>query len=115
MKETSTMANKSQAVILGCMAVSLTETLVGGVIGDVPHTSVIRTFIGGYVVTMGLLITSEMNPQFAESFAILILLASTFGPNGEPFLKFLSSSTVNPATYGAGDKNPKSPKPNTPL
>lgn len=72
-----------QPVILASMAVAVIDSSVGNLQRNpksyVPPS---RIIFGGFIITIGLLIGSEINGQVAEALAILIVLGSIFGPTG---------------------------------
>jgi len=49
-----------------------------------------RLIAGGFIVTVSLLLLSEVQPNIATSLALLIVVASLIGPNGPVFLKWLT-------------------------
>lgn len=94
----------SQAVILGSMTVvtvdSGIKSLLGNTVTRVPPS---RIIIGGFLVTIALLLTSEASPRVAEGFAVLILAAELFGPTGGGLASAVSTVTKNgapPKTIG---------------
>lgn len=73
----------SQAVILGSMTVVTIDSGIKSLITDtgvrVPPS---RIVIGGFLITIALLMGSEASPKLAEGFAVLLLVAELFGPTG---------------------------------
>lgn len=93
---------KSQAIILASMTVvtidSGIHSLTSNKTARVPES---RIVIGGFLVTIGLLVFSEFNEELSEAMAILILLATIFGPSGGSLTKLverLSKDGLTPST-----------------
>jgi len=49
----------------------------------------VRIVIGGWLVTVVLLVASDSQPDLVAGFATLIMLGSIFGPNGAASLKIV--------------------------
>lgn len=82
---------KSQTVILSSMTIAVVAALTTNIASkSETKGSPVRIVIGGYLVTVGLLLGSEVNEKVAEGFAILILTASLFGPNGDVFANLIT-------------------------
>ena len=89
--------------ILGAMTVTIAESTVASLSnksGKMPATKII---IGGYLVTVALLIGSDINAEVAEGFALLIMLASVFGPNGTTLAKLITRVTGGTTPRAKGD------------
>ena len=87
------MAN-GKLLILGAMTVTVVETTVAALASDTASkVAPVRILIGGYLVTVALLIGSDVNEEVAQAFALLIMLASIFGPNGTTVAKVVTRVT----------------------
>lgn len=93
----------SQPLIIGAITIAVVDTTVADL-----RTSnggpKFRIIIGGFVVVITLLAVSDYSEQLADSFAILIVLATVFGPKAGGISEFLSkvlkSDYVIPAYTG---------------
>lgn len=89
------MAGKQvQTIIVGCMVITVANAMVSNLTSSTTKGPAARIVIGGWVLTVGLLLASEAQPEIAEAFAILITMATLFGPNGEALVKLISSGNV---------------------
>ena len=89
----------TQAIILASMSVAVGNTVVSSLTTEQVRAPAPRILIGGFVATIGLLVASEAYPQIAESLAILIMLATLFGPNGTALVNTITRLT-KPTTKG---------------
>ncbi len=86
----------SKALILGSMTVAVADATVNNLTRNttarMPSS---RILIGGFVVSVGLLLLSDANEQIADTAAILILLAVLFGPNGGSLNRLVAGLTTS--------------------
>ena len=82
--------DKSQTIILGSMAVAVGATVVSNLAKSKQRTPTPRIVIGGFVVTIGLLVTAEWQPGLAQGLAVLIL-AATLVANGDVLFATLTN------------------------
>lgn len=59
-----------------------------------------KIILGGFIVTVTLLVVSDSQPELAESMALLIMLATLFGPNGNALTDLITKLTTNPTKVG---------------
>lgn len=89
-------------MIIGCMAVAILDTTINDLRSNTNKSPAFKIILGGFVVTVTLLIVSDSQPEIAETMALLILLATLFGPNGTALADLATKLTTNPATVKAG-------------
>lgn len=94
----------SQPLIIGAITIAVLDTTVADLRSTTGNTPAFRIIIGGFVVVITLLAVSDYSEELADSFAILILLATLIGPKSGGISEFLSkvlkSDYVPPATLG---------------
>lgn len=61
----------------------------------------IRVGVGGFALTIGLLVVSEFQPALASSVAILVMVASLLGPNGVALFDTVMKTINRPTTAAA--------------
>lgn len=103
----------SQPLVLGAMAVAVADTSINYLsksTSEQVRTPPIKVIVGGLVVTVGLLVISEQNEKFADSMALLIMLATVFGPNGNALAKAIDkvagTSSVKSVSRGKPASTP---------
>lgn len=82
-----------QPIIIGCMAVAVLDTTIVDLRKSTNKSPAFRIILGGFVVTVALLVVSDSQPEIAETVALLILLATLFGPNGTALADLLAKLT----------------------
>lgn len=87
-------ASPAQSIILGTMAITIIDATIGNLESSKARVPASRILIGGYLVTMVLLVGSEVSPSVAEGMSILIMLGSLFGPNGGALTQLVSKLTT---------------------
>lgn len=96
--------NVSQPLIIGAISIAVIDTTVADLRTTTKNVPTFRIIIGGFVVVVALLAVSEYNEELADSFAILVLLATVFGPKAGGISSFLSkvlkADYVPPASLG---------------
>lgn len=100
----------SQAIVLGSMIVVTIDSGVKTLLDDGSRVPQTRIVIGGFLVTIGLLMLSEAAPKVAEGMAILILAAELFGPTGGGLAKTVKTVTSKaPQIVGANPTSTQIP------
>lgn len=94
----------SQPLIIGAITVAVIDTTVADLRSTTGNTPAFRIIIGGFVVVVTLLAVSEYSEELADGFALLILLATVFGPKAGGISSFLSkvlkADYIPPASAG---------------
>lgn len=75
--------NVASKKILLAMAVTVAVTAIGNMRKDKKRTPDPRILIGGFAATIMLLVASEFSDDIPEGLAILSMIATLVGPNGE--------------------------------
>jgi len=75
--------------------VAVIDTVVGDLISNDNKGPQFRIVIGGFIVLVTLLALSDFQEDVADSLAIVILLATLFGPKGGSLSKVLSRITAS--------------------
>ena len=89
---------QTQSIILGCMVVAVVNTTVVSLKDSARPAPAARILIGGWILTVGLLLGSDFQPELAEGIAVLILFGSLFGPNGTVLADVLTKATSTGST-----------------
>lgn len=90
---------RGQTVIIVSTAVATGSTVVANLVSTKSRTPAPRIVLGGFALTVGLLVMSEFQPDLAEAFAILLMIAALVGPNGTELFKLVTRlSGYQPAT-----------------
>lgn len=82
--------DSSQKLILGCMAIATANTVFANMRKKGERKPAPRIVIGGMAVAIALLFLSELQQEFAEALAVVILVASLVGPNGTELINAIS-------------------------
>lgn len=85
----------TQTIIVASMTVAVVNATVASLSKSQTKGPPARIIIGGWVLTVGLLLGSEAQPGIAESIAVLVLFASLFGPNGTVLADALTKATTS--------------------
>lgn len=86
------MMKPTQTYILGTMLITVADAAISNLVGEggTSKAPAVRIIIGGWLVTVVLLVASDSQPDLVAGFATLIMLGSLFGPNGAASLKIVS-------------------------
>lgn len=87
------MNKGSQTVVLGAMTVTVLNASVASLSKSTVKYPALRILFGGFIVTVTLLVVSDYNAQLAEAFAILIMLGTVIGSNGEGLIALAGKLT----------------------
>lgn len=74
--------DSSQKLIVGCMVIATANTVFANMRKEKAKKPAPRIVVGGFAVAIALLFMSELQAEFAEALAVVILVASLVGPNG---------------------------------
>lgn len=92
------MKSGGQALIIGGMSIAILDTTIQDLKTHSNRGPAIKVILGGFIVTVTLLIVSDSQPELAESLALLILLATLFGPNGTALTDLVTKVTSGKVT-----------------
>jgi hypothetical protein len=83
--------DSSQKLIVGCMVIATANTVFANMRRENKKVPAPRIVIGGFAVAIALLFMSELQSEFAEALALVILLASLVGPNGTEIINAVTN------------------------
>lgn len=98
----------SQPLIIGAVSLAAIDTVVTDLRGKSKDSNSpsFRIVIGGFVTIVALLALSDYNEELADTLALIILLATLFGPNGGGLADFLNKAmgpdAIRTQQIGAG-------------
>lgn len=92
----------SQPYIVGAMVVAVADTALSGIINEGNRVPPMRVIVGGWAVTVGLLVLADNHDAFASAMATLILLATLAGPNNDGLFKSLGNAVGYTASGSGG-------------
>ena len=101
----------SQQLIVGSVAIAVLDATVSDLqANNAGIGPPLKVLIGGFVVVVVLLVASDFNEELADAFAVLLLLATLFGPKGGGITKLVLNVTTKPTptvpVSGAGGGRP---------
>jgi hypothetical protein len=83
--------DSSQKLIVAAMAIATANTVFANMRRENKKVPAPRIVIGGFAVAIGLLFMSELQSEFAEAMALVILVASLVGPNGTEIINAVTN------------------------
>lgn len=95
----------NQKFILGSMALIVTNNVVANLANSEAKTPAPKIVIGGFALTVGMLIMSEFQPELARALVIVMLIASFVGPNGTALLNLITKLTQGRPQVGTRNPN----------
>lgn len=93
----------SEPLIIGSVALAVIDTTVGDLIDSNQRGPSFKVVIGGFIVTIVLLVVSEANEEVADGLAVVLLLATLFGPKGGALSTVIGKVTGLPNPQGIGE------------
>ncbi len=84
-----------KTVILGAMAITIVNASVGNLVVSNTKVPTVSILIGGYLVTIVLLVGSEMNEQVAVALALFVLFGSLFGTGNTSLSSVITKLVTN--------------------
>jgi hypothetical protein len=85
--------DSSQKLIVASIAIATANTVFANMRKEDSKVPAPRIVIGGFAVAIGLLFLSELQSEFAEAMALVILVASLVGPNGTELVNAVTNLT----------------------